>query len=223
MADLITLAEYKAATGIALTNTLDDDQYTWWIKVASRVVSQYAQRDFGAPQVTEERSFEYDGSGMLDIDDASAITAVKMVVPNGTDLPLDATYQWYAQPPRRDDSPVYYYIVLPGFIGSAGFSAAMGFRYNLDVYVGDYGTPSVPTILKVTGTWGWPIVPDDVKQAVIWSIDEWKSRDAGEGLTAEAIASYSRSWGGRGGQATASLAIPDRARDVLSAYEKIQI
>lgn len=222
MADLITLAEYKAASGIAGTNVLDDDKFTWLIKVASRLVNSYSGRDFASPQVTEERPFEYDGSGMLDIDDASVITAVKLVVPNGVDLPLDGSYQWFAQPPRRDDAPVYFYITLPGFIGSSGYSPQMGFTRNLDVWVNDYGRPAVPTILKVTGTWGWPVTPDDVKQAVVWTIQEWDSRDEGEGLTAEAIASYSRSWGLRG-QASPSLALPDRARDILANYEKIQV
>lgn len=223
MADLITLNEFKTAAGIPLSNTANDAEHTWLITAASKMISQYAQRDFGAPQVTEVRQFAYDGSGYLDIDDASNITAVSMVVPGGTDLPLNAPYQWVALPPRRDDSPVYYYIALPGFIGQGGFSPAMGFRYNLDVWVNDYGLPQVPTVLNVTGTWGWPVVPEDVKQATVWTIQGWESRKEDEDLTAEAIAGFSRSWGQRGAGAPQALAIPSRARDVLSAYEKIQV
>lgn len=222
MADLITLAEYKTASGIATSLTVDDDKHTWLIKVASRLISSYSGRDFGSAQVTEERPFQYDGSGFLDIDDASVITDVKLVVPGGSDLPLTADLQWYPQPQRRDDSPVFYYIVLPGGVSATGYSPAMGFTYNLDVYVQDYGRPMAPTTLKVTGTWGWPVVPDDVKQAAVWTINEWDSREDGEGVTAEAIASFSRSWGLRG-QASPSLALPDKARDVLANYEKISV
>jgi hypothetical protein len=146
-----------------------------------------------------------------------------MTVPGGSDLPLDAAYQWFPQPPRRDDAPVYYYIALPGFIGSSGFSPEMGFTRNLDVWVSDYGRPQVPTILKVNAVWGWPTVPDDVKQAVVWTVQGWQSRKEDEDLTAEAIAGYSRSWSQRGEGAPPALAIPNRARDVLAAYEKIMV
>lgn len=223
MSDLITLNEFKTAAGIALTNTLHDAEYTWMIPVASRMVSQYAGRDFGAPNVTEQRPFEYDGSGYLDIDDAQSISAVAMAVPGGSDLPLDSTYQWFPLPNKRDDSPVYYYISLPNFIGSSGFSSEMGFTRNLDVWVNDYGRPRIPTILKVTGVWGWPTIPEDVKQAVVWTIEGWHSRGEDEDLTAEAISGYSRSWGQRGAGSTPALAIPSRARDVLSNYEKISV
>ena len=44
---------------------------------------------------------------------------------------------------------------------------------------------------------------------------------AAEGLTAEAIEGWSRSWGGRTGGGVASLAIPNRARDLLVAYQRV--
>lgn len=223
MPDLITLNEFKTAAGIALTNTQRDAEYTWMISAASRMISQYADRDFGEPQVTEERQFTYDGSGYLDIDDAQSISTVAMSVPGGVDVPLDITYQWVPMPPRRNDSPVYYYIALPGFIGYSGFDPEMGFTRNLDVWVNDYGRPRIPTVLKVNAIWGWPTVPDDVKQATVWTIQGWESRKGDEDLTAESIVGYSRSWGQRGQGAPPALAIPSRARDVLAQYEKIQI
>lgn len=221
MADLITLSELKAARGE--TGSDNDTKYTWMIGTASSIIRNYTGRDFGAAQLTEERSFQYDGSGYLDIDDASTVTDVKLVVPNSDDFPLDAAYQWFPQPARRDDSPVYTYIVLSGVPATPGFSPEMGFARNLDVYYSEHRVPTIPTTLKVTATWGWPTVPPDVKQAAIWTIEEWISRSDGEGLTSEAIEGYARSWGRGTGQTSPALAIPDRARDVLSAYEKIQI
>lgn len=223
MPDLLTLTELKQARGESLSDTSNDVRYTWMLKSASTIIRNFSGRDFGAAQLTEERVFPYDGSGYLDIDDASAITDVKLVIPNSTDITLDSSWQWVAMPPRRDDSPVFWYIIIPVSGGNGiPFSPAMGFERNLDVYYSEHGFPILPQTAKVTGTWGWPVVPDDVKQAAIWTIEEWAGRDDGEALSAEAIAGYSRSWGRQGANSPA-LAIPDRARDVLASYAKLEV
>ena len=183
----------------------------------------YSGRDFGAAQLTETRSFVYDGSGYLDIDDCTAVTSVQFVIPNATNLVLDPTYQWVAMPPLRDDSPVYYYLMLPGAPGSPGFSPEMGFNRNLDVYYREHRFPVMPQVVAVTAVWGWPVVPPDVKQAVVWTIEDWVSRDEGEGLTSEAISGYARSWDTGGKQASSAMALPNRARDVLANYSKVHI
>jgi hypothetical protein len=220
MANLITLTELKTALAIDLTDTRKDSQYNQMIPWASAAVVNFAERDFGTPSVTEERTYAYDGSGYLDIDDASVVTAVKQVVPFGTDIILDVN-SWTALPYLRDDSPVFYYIML-GHTYYLG-SPEMGFTRNLDVYYRDrQGMSGNPSTMKVTGTWGWPVVPDDVKLATIWTITDWTAKGAaGEGLTSEAIEGYSRSWGNKQGGATTLLAIPNRARDLLARYAKI--
>ncbi len=218
MADLITLAELKTARGE--TGTDNDPRYSWLISVASQAIRNYSGRDFGSAQVTETRDFEYDGSGYMDIDDANTISAVEFIIPNSSNLVLDSTYQWVARPPKRDDSPVFWYLMLPGGPGGAAFSPEMGFKRNLDVYYQEHRFATLPQMVSVTGVWGWPTVPVDVKQAAIWTIEDWVSRDEGEGLTSEAIAGYARSWDSGGQNATAALAIPGRARDMLANYEK---
>ena len=225
MADILTLAELKTARGE--TGNDHDTQYTWFLAVVSALFRAATERDIGTPVLTEERTFQYDGSGYLDIDDAAAVLSVKLVVPYGEDLELDADFQWTAQPPRRDDSPVHTYLQLYG-VGTTGvpLSPEMGFNRNLDVYYREHRLPAYPTVLKVTAQWGWPTVPVDIKQAAVWTINEWIEKDdEGEGLTAEAIAGYSRSWQRDGGDPTASsgLALPARARDVLAHYAKIQV
>src|SRR4051794_16344305 len=109
MADLITLESLRNLLGYDVTDTRDDLRYTALIPLASQAVRSYTERDFGAPLVTEERTFEYDGSGYLDVDDADAITAVKIVVPHSTDFEVSED-AWVPLPRRRDDSPVYQYI-----------------------------------------------------------------------------------------------------------------
>lgn len=221
MADLITLEELRTALGIDPTDTRRDDQYGQAITFASLAIRNYTGRDFGTGAVDEERTFEYDNSGYLDIDDAQTITTVKMTTYGFPDSLLDAS-QWVAMPQKRDDSPVYWYMILPG--GYAYGSPEMGFTRNLDVVYAEGRFPTLPRLVKVTGTWGWPDVPDDVKQAAIWTVQEWTSKatpNGGEQLTAEAIEGFSRSWGGRSGAAAQqALAIPNRARDLLIQYVK---
>lgn len=223
MADLLTLAELKTARGE--TGSENDSRYTWLLSVASQMIRTFTGRDFGSSQLTEARLFEYDGSGYLDIDDASVINTVAFVIPNGTNIVLDSSYQWFPRPARRDDSPVYYYLMLPGAPGGAAFSPEMGFNRNLDVYVREHSFPTMPQMVEVNAVWGWPVVPVDVKQAAIWTLEDWLSRDDGEGLTSEAISGYARSWdtSNNNGSVGGALAIPGRARDALAAYAKTQV
>lgn len=219
--DLVTLAEYRIAAGIDPTDTRDDARISMWIPFVSQAIRSFTERDFGAMTVTEQREFEYDGSGYLDIDDAAGIQQVAVSYPGGApDVILD-TDEWTAKPQRRDDAPVYYYIELPSYVGAVGGSPEMGFGRNLDVYYRERRNWGLPRTVKVTATWGWPVIPGDIKMAAIWTLQEWMARPSGEGLTAEAIEGWSRTWGVRGGGAAAALAIPQRARDILVNYAKV--
>lgn len=213
---LITRDEYREAVGTDPTDTRNDAQVERLIPWATLAIQRYAERDFGAPAVTETRSYAYDGSGYLDIDDASEVTSLELVVPGGTNLTLD---EWYAAPARRADAPVFNYIVIPR--GALGSNPYMGFERNLDRLYEEGRLPTTYSTVNVTGTFGWPDVPGDVKLAAIWTIQDWMSRPAGEGLTAEAIEGYSRAWGARSGTGPSpSLAIPNKARDILVNYMK---
>ncbi len=215
MADLITLAEFKVSQGIDPLDTRDDPRNTQWISFVSDAIRAYTERDFGVTVVTEQRTFEYDGSGYLDIDDASAVTDVTFTYPLSADIVIPAT-DWAAKPQRRDDAPMYYYILM---VGGYGVNPAMGFMRNLDVWCAEHCF-SPPPLIKVTGTWGWSSVPGVVKMAAILTMQEWIERPSGEGLTSEAIEGWSRSWSGKGNNAAAAVAIPQRARDLLAAYDK---
>lgn len=216
---LVTLDEIKVALDIDPTDTRQDDLLTGAIDAASTAIINYTERDFGSIQVDEERLFEYDGSGYLDIDDATAVSAVALVVPHSDDVVLSAD-EWTAMPIRRADSPVFYYIIVPTVYPSAA-SPEIGFVRNLDNYVREHGRPVLPQIAKVTGTWGWPDVPSDVKLATIWTIKDWTSSpDEEENLQAESIAGFSRSWATAIGGGV--LAIPNRSRDILAAYQRVR-
>lgn len=224
MASLITLAEYKAVNGISTTDTANDAKITAMIPYASAAVIGFTERDFGSPVTTEERSYTYDGSGYVDIDDTATVTQVTLSLPNVADTVLLAD-QWRAGPPRRDDASMYYWIELYAGFGLSAISPEMGFTRNWDVMAAEgrwiYGPP--PTI-KVNATWGWTTVPEDVKLATAWTLHDWQARPSGEGVTAESIEGFARSWGGRAaGEATAFLGVPNRARDLLARYAKLHV
>ncbi len=220
MADLITRTEYKALQGIQPADTRRDAQIDALLPAASRAVRSYTGRNFDVSGGTATtRTFQHDGSEMLDIDDA--VTVVSLATDAGVpgqlyDLTSD---QWVAMP--QDDSDVYYYILVLGG-PYFGVSPEMGFERNLDRYDLHVRNP----LISVTATWGWPEIPADVKLATAITISEFlgaqSSGGGSEGLTAEAIEGWSRAWGARGGGAMA-LAIPNRARDLLVNYQRILV
>lgn len=223
MAALITLSEYKAINGVKSSDTSRDAEITAAISYASSAVLSFTERDFGTPLVTEDRTFAYDGTGYVDIDDAQTVNTVTLVVPNVQDYLLDS-YQWLAGPPRRDNSQVYYYVELYAGWGIGPASPEMGFERNLDVLAAEGRWVGQRPTVKVNATWGWPSIPDDVKVAVAWTLNDWMARPSGEGVVAEAIVDYSRSYGNRqSGIGSTLLAVPNRARDLLAQYAKINV
>lgn len=223
MADLITLQEYRDATRYVAVDASYDTQVQAYLKYASAAVRNYTARDFGAALVMEDRTYEYDGSGYLDIDDANTVNTVTLVVPGWTDQVL-GTDLWRAMPTRRDDAPVYFYIYMPG-VTYYGMSPAMGFTRNIDVLYREGRWGAQPPMVKVNAQWGWPVVPDDVKQATIWAVEDWMATTASSAgpLTAHAIESFSESFGQRGGQAVAANALPQRSLDLLANYTRILV
>jgi hypothetical protein len=208
MADLITLSELKERLNIPAGDTQDDGAYTQAIGSASEAITNYVARDFTAPIETETRTYEYDGSGILDVDDASAVTALSWSQ-YGQSVPLLAE-QWRAQP---YSGPVYTWIELPPRALTG--SPEMGFRYNLDRIAAERGLPHYP-LVNVTGTFGWTRIPEDVQQAVLWTIVAFK--DSRSPYVSEAIEGYSRSTAGAQPEA-----IPQRAKELLEPYRRITV
>lgn len=218
MADLITLEEYKALGGIQPTDERNDAQIEALLGATSRVVRNYTGRNFEvATGVATERQFQYDESGMLDIDDCVAVTSVvtNAGVP-GAEYTLQDV-EWTAMP--QDDSDVFYYVIIHGGPYYGG-SPEMGFERNLDQYPLAQKKP----LITVTADWGWPAIPDDVRLAATLIVSEFVSSAGGagrsEGLTAESIEGWSRAWGGRTGEGIAQ-SLPNRARDILASYQRI--
>lgn len=202
---LITLEQLKHALGIDLTDTSRDARLSQAIDNASAAIETYTDRDFATTEVVETRTFSYDGSGVLDIDDceAGSITAVSIdgVAQNST--------AWMAQPDRR--TPVHYWLQLTPY---GGISPEMGFTYNLDTLYGK--TRWRPRVVTVTARWGWPVVPADVQQAALWTAAALA--ESPKPYISQSFESYSVSL-----ETPLVDAIPARARALLDPYQRIRL
>lgn len=212
---LLTLNEYKSLVGLDPTDTRDDTQIKALLAPASRAVRTFTGRPFELSGSTATaRSYQYDGSGFIDIDDCTEVVSISTDtgMPGlSYDLSSD---EWTAMP--QDDSDVFYYLLVHSgpFLGG---SPEMGFKSNMDTL----GIRPKAPLLEVTANWGWVEIPEDVKLAAALTLKGLVGpgiRD--ESLTAQSIEGYSQSYGGRAGAMT-SLAIPNRARDLLVGYQRI--
>ena len=214
-ADLITLqrlldAENKIQADLEAQEVRN---YQNAIKAASSAVRAYTDRDFTLNEsgVATARTFEYDDSGYIDIDDAQSVNSVSILLPYSAPTMSLSSSQWAAYPyegPIKDTITIYY----PDF--TYGMSREMGFTWNLDTYEGPFGGP--PPIVEVTAVWGWAAIPEDVQQATVWIASAFSEDD--RSVTSESIDSYSRS------MASMPLsALPLRARDLLDQYKRITV
>lgn len=209
---ILTLPEYKALAGVDVTDTRNDDRITALLPAVENAISIFCDRKFVvAAGLATARTFEFEGKGVVDIDDCIAITGVTTDAGVlGATYALDLT-QWTAQP--GDSSPTYYYLrIHSGPFHS--FSPEMGFERNLDQYE---GYTVKPVSIHVTANWGWPSIPPDVKLAAAWMIQDIVDKPGGDNLSAEAIEGFSRSWAGT----FSSIGIPNRARDILISYQRV--
>src|SRR4051794_14536008 len=210
--DLITQAEYQTAT-----STPADARVPLAIEGASSAIRSYTQRALGLPIQTEERTFDYDGSGVVEIDDVVNVTAVVV----GASTLAPASYILRPRSAPENGYPYFWLEITP----APGGSPEMGFTSNLDRF--PFRALSTPLTVKVTGDFGWPTPPDFVKQATVWTVDEWLRDISGGGesgpLSGESIADFSQSWAvaARATAGTGVLsALPERARDVLDPISR---
>lgn len=202
--ELVSLDDLKVALNIDPTDIERDDRLQQALENAAAAIVNYCDRDFASSEVTEERAFNYDGSGILEIDDCQlgSITSVKV-----NDVVQSSTL-YSAEPDRR--SPVHYWLQLQPF----NMSPAMGFTYNLDTLWWKAGT--LQQVVKVTAMWGWPAVPLDVKQAAIWTAAAFA--ESPKPYISQSFESYSV-------QLETPLvdAIPARAETLLKPYQRIRL
>lgn len=193
---LVSLTDVKEALGIAPANTQRDPALTDAIEDASEAIRDYVDRKFETPvSGSETRTYFYDGSGVLEIDDAQTITAV---VQSGYTLQPE---EYTAEPNTKP----YTWLFLPQFKGS---SPEMGFTRNLDTLW--WKLLENPQQVQITGTWGWAAIPKTVRRAAIWTAVSFFENPRPYG--SESVADVSRTY------IATSDAIPRRAKEILEPY-----
>jgi hypothetical protein len=212
--DIITLEEYKTLLGVSATDTRKDTQITALLKAASRAVRQFTDRRFDLGYGASARTFQYDGSGFLEVDDFTSLVSISTDWGySGGPLYTLSASEYSAQPFREssDDDPSYYIVInaVP-----RPYANQMGFTRNLDTL----DVVGGPITMTVEATWGWSEIPQDVKLATAWTIEDAITKPSNDDVRSEAIASYSRTYGVT--ETNKSLAIPSRARDILSNYAR---
>lgn len=207
--DLITQAEYQTATG-----TGTDARVPVAIEAASSAIRAYTQRALGMPNETETRTFDYDGSGVVEIDDVTAVTAVTI----GASTLAPASYVLRPRSAPESGWPYYWVEIAP----TTGLSPEMGFTWNLDRF--PFLARATPITVSVTGTYGWPTPPTFVKQAAVWTVENWLADVSGSGgggaLSSESIADFSQAWAVPQVQTQILSALPERTREVLDAITR---
>ena len=198
MAELVTLQELKDALGI--TDNSEDAKLQDALRDASAAIRSYTDRSFNTTQATSTKIFQYDGSGVLEIEDAVAVTNVSM---DGVTLVLgtDYTVEPYG-------NAVFNWLFLPVDYPLGG-SPEMGFTRNLDRLWWKRSVKPIRSV-SVTGTWGWPSIPDDVQRAALWTAAAFA--ETPRPVIQERTADVSRTY------TNISAAIPSRAKDLLEPY-----
>jgi hypothetical protein len=149
--DYITVPEFKSFLGRSVVE--DDAVIAQLATTASRWVDSKSGRRFYADSVATARFFHPTTTRLVKLDDCATITSVAT---DEADTGLYAT-AWTAAD----------YVTLP--LNGVGSNGASGWPISALSAVATVTFPGFirPTV-KVTATWGWAAVPDDIKTACLY-------------------------------------------------------
>lgn len=148
-ADYTTVVDFKDWAGIQVGDVGHDQKIGRAIGAASRAIDFHCKRRFWTETGTA-RVFDTEDGFEVDIDDATAVTAI------ATDDDRDGSFEtvWAAS----DYQPVP---VNSGSEPFTGIRAVTGRRFPLGETGGRLG------LIQVTGDWGWDPIPEPVTQACL--------------------------------------------------------
>lgn len=219
--DLLTYDEFLAFDGRAPgdVNEQEAARLTIAISAASNAVRQFVDRDLtlSVDAVQGDRTFRWLGHDSIDIDDATQVTQVALSSTPWQPFTRVLDVSEWITPTPEYNLPVFDSLELWTNL-PFGSSPEMGFKWNQD----RYGYRPHPIILSVTAVWGWPVIPEDIKMATVWTVGEMIATLSP--YTSEAIEGYSHSFGsGRTMSLTPQTAVPSRAQSLLDPYLRINV
>jgi hypothetical protein len=221
--DLITLAEYgtRTATDLSSLDATQTAQIEAAITTASSLIRSYLDRDvrLASEEVAGEvRTFNYTGGNVLEIDDATSVISVATSITpwSPASRTLDAT-EWTPEA-TTPNVPVFDAIELWTNLPFVQ-SPSMGFKWNEDTI----GWRAHPVKLDVSANWGWASIPDDIKQAAVWQVEDVITPESP--YISESIEGYSHSL--REARGTTNVgpitAVTGRVRAVLDPYTRLNV
>lgn len=157
-----SLAELKSRLNISDTN--DDTELQLALEAASRWVDGHCHRVFHSGTAT--RTFVPNSPYVLPVDDLVSVTTLK------TDAAGDGTFEttWSASdyqllPANPSAGPEQRPYTQIRAVGAQAFPSV-------------YGCPARQDRVQIVGVWGWPAVPDPVKQAtLVVAAETFKRKD----------------------------------------------
>lgn len=154
-----TIAELKEL--LDKVSSTDDTALTICLQAAETYINgnRGARRRFD--QVSEARVFDGNGVALLPVPDLVSVTSITVAPGTGQAQVALAGTDYYLGPPADGRGRPYTWIELSD--------------------VGTYRVwPRGQRTITVTGTWGWPSVPDDIQLvALSLAARAWKSTQAG--------------------------------------------
>jgi hypothetical protein len=145
-----TLNELKAA--LRITDSLDDTLLENAIEAASRRIDNECSRRFYADQAATARVYASDRHDMLFVDDVSSTTGLVVKIDDDGDgtfettLTLNVDYQIEPLNNLAQGKPVLLFRALDTLFPVASNKRAL---------------------VEVTAAWGWPSVPDAIREATV--------------------------------------------------------
>jgi hypothetical protein len=208
--DLITLAQLKRALGD--TTTARDALYAEVIVRSSQAIRDYVIRDLKTPAdvVATTRRFVYDGSGILQIDDAVEVETVTIIRPNTADQVLTED-EYEPQPYRSNGTIPFYWLDV---LATYRVSPEMGFTSNLDTLWRKYLPQTTEVFVDVEAKWGWNAIPESIVQAAIWTAVAFLENP--RNVISEHVAGVGRTYA----NPSRAIAIPPRAQELLEPYAR---
>lgn len=202
--DLCTVADVRAYRQKPSADTDQDTVIQSLITAASRAINTYLGVDVtptNASGATASHVFVYRGGGRLSLSNgrkvAQSVTSVVMDTDTSSPLTLTSD-QWSLRPkPARDG--LYRWLRLP----------YAGVQLHGPLFPG--GRDEAEREVTVTGVWGFPSVPEDVKHWCVITVCEWLDQN---------VQSFSRTFSVDEGRLERPEALPSAVRAGLAHYRQ---
>jgi hypothetical protein len=157
----VNLTMLKA--NLSITDSADDTTLTQALNSASVAIDDYCGRTFSLATQATERRFRTRRSDYFMVDDIGTLDDLVVTV-NDAELVLDTHFETAPDNALDRGRPI------------TAFRAHQAFFWPTYYH----GRPS----LHVTAHWGWPAVPEPVKQACLIQASRlWRRKDSPEGVT----------------------------------------